>query len=124
MTALYLTAIAVLAVALAVTLRANRNLIRDLKAATFALGTERAVSRECQRWLADCMNARDLPAYVYTEHDMVAGTHFFTVYRQVKTLPGHRLPIRRYRYDPSDADDTDYKRMHAREVADAINEKP
>lgn len=37
---------------------------------------------------------------------------------------GYFFILRSYTYDPADPDDQEYKRIHAREVADLLNEKP
>lgn len=124
MTAIYLIIIALLVLALAVAMRANRNLMRMHRDTEAALRTARRTVGECESWLYDCINARDLPAAVATEWDETAGTYCFSVYRRVPSLPGHRLPICRYTCSPDDPEDIEYKRIHAEEVAEAINEKP
>lgn len=49
---------------------------------------------------------RDYSYQVYVK----SGDNFFT--------------LRRYTYDPADPEDREYKRAHAQEVADLLNEKP
>lgn len=49
---------------------------------------------------------RDYSYQVYVK----SGDNFFT--------------LRRYTYDPADPEDREYKRIHALEVADLLNEKP
>lgn len=49
--------------------------------------------------------------------------HFFTVHLR-KNADGEKFPIRHFNYDPADPEDREYKRTHAHEVADLLNEKP
>ena len=46
---------------------------------------------------------------------------YFSVYR---ISAGTKIEIKRVYYDPSDLDDRDYKRIHAEEVAEKLNERP
>ena len=46
---------------------------------------------------------------------------YFSIFRESKS---GRILITRYYYDPNDPDDRDYKRIHAEEVAEILNEKP
>lgn len=45
----------------------------------------------------------------------------FNVYMQGRH---GRYPVKRIFYDPDDPDDREYKRIHAEEVAETLNEKP
>lgn len=96
----------------AVTLTANRYLSRRLGQATESL--RKASAREIAEILS-----RTAPACI--EERTGGLVPCFAVYREVYH---EKIDLLYVYYEPLDPDDREYKRIHAEEVADKLNERP
>lgn len=67
----------------------------------------------------DIMDSAITPAQV--EHIGGDVLPYYHVYRMGGDT---KFTVRKFYYDPKDPDDRDYKRIHAEEVAEKINERP
>lgn len=76
--------------------------------------------KECGKRLELSFNVSSIPQRTAEAWSDIRN-HCYEVYVKADD---NFFTLRRYTYDPSDSDDRKYKRVHAQEVADLLNEKP
>lgn len=119
MTTILHTAILILAALLAASLLVNRRMEKTLKKA----------SDLCKRQSEEIM---ELKMYDLAAHCSFAtkatveeqNNGLMPCFAVIRNYCGTPVCISRFYYDPLDPDDRDYKRIHAEEVAEKLNERP
>lgn len=102
----------------AVALLLNRRLVSRLRKHTRNMREMTEIFSEAQNFKTDVMTSLYTAAKV---EERQTPAPYFAVYRDGVT---HKVDIAHIYYNPADSADREYKRIHAEEVAEKLNERP